>query len=430
MLPNSAASSSADHARGRAFASRRRRCRCQMSVAIAMAALLVISLATILVLQMMPGRPGVGARSALRAAKQRVVKALEAAQDGGWPPAKKRANGQGESRPPVQEDDRHHLDEGSFGNVGGVGQPVPPAPLVAAVMDKDKDKDKDKENVEMEYVNERWRGNNYVRQRGVLPYERCGAGQFSPGPRPTISDFQFAGETYSLVMLGATTWGASDETGKPTAAESVQLLLYWQHKKDRCDVVHASKHCILPDFSPPPRLRCRIQGEDGGWKDGWRDPRPNSTKYRLNVPVDPVYCPLPRGVDSLQDRFVLELQFGDEAGEHVTTRVDMCYLHVRRAVEVYPTPLSPLLFSSPSHRRLGFLHVGLILVSRFVLTIADADADAHVVVVFWATRSQSAWRLNLDTARILNTGPGTLPLTATQCWRASSSGTRGCLAWR
>lgn len=187
----------------------------------------------------------------------------------------------------------------------------------------------------------RWRGNDYVRESGVLPYQRCGAANFSPGPRPIYSEFTHGGSSYTLAVLGVTMWGASDETGKPTRADSVQMALFWQFRDKPCEVVHASKHCIIPDIQPPIKCRVVTSGEGAGeWAEGWRDrSRERILFERQIVPIDSIFCPFPGGAAALSDEFAVELRFGDSfdasaSGSRITASIDICYEHVAKAANV------------------------------------------------------------------------------------------------
>jgi len=107
----------------------------------------------------------------------------------------------------------------------------------------------------------RWRGNNYVMESGILPYQRCGTDTFAPGSRPLVAHFQYEGAEYDVAFLGMTFWGGTDETGRPTEVSNVSLLLFWQYASGDCDQVHFSGHCFIPQTFPP--IHCRVRGASG-----------------------------------------------------------------------------------------------------------------------------------------------------------------------
>jgi hypothetical protein len=183
-----------------------------------------------------------------------------------------------------------------------------------------------------------------VRERQIRTHAHTLAGSGA-----SYSAFSHNQTMYDLVVLGATVWGSSDVSGKPTSAHAVQLLVYFQEKDKACLSVHYARHCYLPPVSPP--VMCRVRHVDTKWSHAYRpvndslgvnhnhssshnassSPHIHSTSLasatvtkkrgkknntlpdeKANIPVDTVYCPLPSGLETLKnDQFQLELRMGD-----------------------------------------------------------------------------------------------------------------------
>ena len=146
----------------------------------------------------------------------------------------------------------------------------------------------------------RWRGNNYVRDNGLLPYQLCSANQVFPGPQRSTTTFSHNGQTYSAVLIAASAWGESMLSGQPLRTDAIELLVTYSEANLPCKIT-MTIHCAISDVQPP--IACRFGASSSMW-------RPGSISTGLYVGV--VRCPL--GINSsLPDATGIEIAFGDRA---------------------------------------------------------------------------------------------------------------------
>jgi len=177
---------------------------------------------------------------------------------------------------------------------------------------------------------ERWRGNQYIRANGILPYGLCGSGSDEREPGVELTAVT-GGKGWAFTTLAANAWGESDEKGKPVRGDHIQVLMYYQkkggrpcHKMDR----NPYMHCVMPlkEFD----FECRIGL--GEWQQAWR--RPDRSLKDQTVAQDILHCNLTNGVAELRDKFGVEFRVRDPADGSLvgksTIKLDVCYMHVKK----------------------------------------------------------------------------------------------------
>ena len=164
----------------------------------------------------------------------------------------------------------------------------------------------------------RWRGNNYIADGGLLPYQRCGAADFAPGPPRVFSPpFAHAGRAYRLVASALSLWGATTRRGRPTRAPvRAELLVTIALDGEPCAKAHWH-HCATERIAPP--ARCRLAG-----KAAWLPARLRHTQRAIkdlnrdlnqweSVMASTIDCYL--GPDFAPgDEFALEFEVGGGGG--------------------------------------------------------------------------------------------------------------------
>jgi len=194
----------------------------------------------------------------------------------------------------------------------------------------------------------RWRGNNYVRDDGILPYQRCNASDFYPGAAHIYSSFWYNNGQFTLVNTAATVWGESDETGKPISLKGVDLLVYFKRSNKGCKR-NVGVHCIIePETHPQvicaytdPKTKMHVK-VDGIIKDVLgTQPKQMLDLFKddfkpKDLPSTTIHCPftdvnwiLQSGVGS--QALTIELYVGDDKS---ASYVDLCYEHVEKPDEL------------------------------------------------------------------------------------------------
>jgi hypothetical protein len=105
----------------------------------------------------------------------------------------------------------------------------------------------------------RWRGNNYIRDDGVLPYQLCGADEGFPGPRRSATTFSHGGRTYAAVLTATSVWGESLPSGQPLSVATLEFLVFFSEASRRCEIFGhniAWGHCLTPKVQPA--IACRF----------------------------------------------------------------------------------------------------------------------------------------------------------------------------
>jgi hypothetical protein len=177
----------------------------------------------------------------------------------------------------------------------------------------------------------RWRGNAYVMDGGLLPYQRCAAGDFAPGPGRVFSGpFLHQNTSYRLAATALSFWGRSSRRGRPTRDPvRAELLVTIAKNGEPCAKAHWH-HCATEQIEPP--ARCRLEGE-AGW-------RPASLGYSkraikdLNVDLNRFESIMASTLDchlgpdfAFRDSFALEFEVG-EGSSAAAFAVPACYQHV------------------------------------------------------------------------------------------------------
>jgi hypothetical protein len=145
----------------------------------------------------------------------------------------------------------------------------------------------------------RWRGNAYIRDDGLLPFQLCDADKAFPGPRRSAAGFSQDGREYRAVLTAASVWGESLPQGQPLRADAVELLMFFFEAGKSCPYTSDPPHCVLPPVSP--RVACQMM--DRSWHSG-------SIKTHRSVAV--VRCPVELNT-VLPDSFDVILALGDRA---------------------------------------------------------------------------------------------------------------------
>jgi hypothetical protein len=107
-------------------------------------------------------------------------------------------------------------------------------------------------------------------------------------------------------ILAASVWGGSEDSGKPTVASNVSLLIFYQNWQQMCKLMAPASHvhCVLP-----PGLGLMFDCKVGGGK--WqRATRITRTRNRTApfwtgdpaIATDTIYCDIDNGLPELKDK--------------------------------------------------------------------------------------------------------------------------------
>jgi hypothetical protein len=184
----------------------------------------------------------------------------------------------------------------------------------------------------------RWRGNAYIAEGGLLPYQRCGAGDFAPGP-PRVFSAAFAheGARYRLAASALSFWGATTPRGRPTSAPvRAELLVTIVREGEPCRKAHWH-HCATELVAP--RARCRLAGEAawlparvGASKRTIRDLNPDLNRFD-SIMASTINCRLgSAGSAGLPDAFAVEFEVGEAPAARFA--VPACYQHVEAPLDL------------------------------------------------------------------------------------------------
>ena len=114
---------------------------------------------------------------------------------------------------------------------------------------------------------QRWRGNSYIRDGGILPYQRCHATDFYPGPSHRFQSFTHEGRGYRAVVTSATVWGQSAEDGEPIEVVEAEIMTFYTEEGKVCLLPPDAKglHCSIAIIQPT--VHCRVLSL-GEWRRG------------------------------------------------------------------------------------------------------------------------------------------------------------------
>jgi hypothetical protein len=166
----------------------------------------------------------------------------------------------------------------------------------------------------------RWRGNNYVMEDGLLPFQLCSAVEhLQRDIDPVSSHFIHEDTVYHLLITAASAWGETDPNGRPVAMKTLELLTFFTEAgmPVRLD---AGQHCKAAPIVPP--VLCSLDGLE--WWEGSVQNHAQSSAGGLPRVALSTQCPAPAGWLP-PDRFTLFLRFSD-GPEAVTA--EWCYEHV------------------------------------------------------------------------------------------------------
>lgn len=177
----------------------------------------------------------------------------------------------------------------------------------------------------------RWRNNSYIRDDGLLPFQRCNSEEFYPGPMRLYGKFTHSdGIVYNLVATALSVFGQTDLSGKPTEAPAhAELLVYFQPSGKGCRII-GMLHCATELIRPT--VVCRRRGT-AEWMKGKADFLNATITSRVQpfewIALASLICPLGPGLE-LTDAFEIEWRVG---GSSVSTEqaeffTDVCYHHV------------------------------------------------------------------------------------------------------
>ena len=240
---------------------------------------------------------------------------------------------------------------------------------------------------------DRWRGNQYVRDDGILPWRMCMSD--SPEYRPKAWEWgrevAWKGKRLGFSILAASVWGDSDDSGKPTAASNVSLLIFYQNWQDMCQRMNPASHvhCVLPSGLGL-MFDCKVGG--GEWRRATRISRTRNKTAPFwtgdpMIATDTIYCDIDNGLSELKDKIQVSLRvYGDDAAtEPLTQReaqVDVCYTHVNQTwpVAVCTEPM----FGFEAHSKFWYGNAaanssGHSLIDEFIVahTMQGAKVNMH-----------------------------------------------------
>jgi hypothetical protein len=196
------------------------------------------------------------------------------------------------------------------------------------------------------FTSHRWRDNHYVHEGGrILPYTRCNANQFHPGPSKKFVSFKHLGRSYFMMITAASVWGKSEVyTGQPLEVHEIELLGYISGLSSNCSrCCEGKEHCVTTVFPEEryPTIRCVLQDPF----DGKEIEFDGSIVYPQNLggppeignsrPTIGVVCNIRSNRnltvhsarDLLLDHFEVKVIVNDDILKS-SVNVDMCYQHV------------------------------------------------------------------------------------------------------
>ena len=177
----------------------------------------------------------------------------------------------------------------------------------------------------------RWRGNSYIREGGILPYQRCHATDFYPGPPHLFQSFTHEGRGYRAVVTSATLWGQSAGDGEPIDVVEAEIMTFYTEEGKVCLLPPDAKgiHCSIAIIRPT--VHCRV-GLIGEWIQGKVDFISHDNVMVTPVPLASIHCPLT--ITDIKDEFIVEVRLGDESFGQETMLIDFCYEHVDAEVPI------------------------------------------------------------------------------------------------
>ncbi len=206
-------------------------------------------------------------------------------------------------------------------------------------------------------VHSRWRGNNYVNEDGILPYQRCNANHFHPGAVPILSEFYVHDHPHDVLISAISTWGAADPTGEPLALNSIDILVFYNTRDSPC--TRYDNHCCVNSTAKSidelPSITCSHQQEQvqGKWnftamyngnhytsdkidgefiREDYRVLRENP----LRPPSVTITCPFKQHSILSLDKFPVTLTLTDKFSmkKSTSTIIDVCYEAVEELSDV------------------------------------------------------------------------------------------------
>jgi hypothetical protein len=231
----------------------------------------------------------------------------------------------------------------------------------------------------------RWRGNGYIRDGGILPYQRCHATDFYPGPPQRFQTFGHGGREYRAVSTSASVWGKSAEDGEPIEAFEVEVMSFYTEAGKVCLLPPDAKgiHCSVAIIRPAVMCKVKSSISADEWRRGSVDFVAHDNVMVTPVPLASIHCPLM--ISDLADKFEVEIVLGDARNDHKETMlIDLCYEHVESEVPIVLCTEGLYGFSLDStfwggKPRFPF---GSTLLDAFILHNADEIGARIVINVF------------------------------------------------
>ncbi len=189
-----------------------------------------------------------------------------------------------------------------------------------------------KRNSECEQASGRWDENQYLHEDGILPWQRCGATDFTPGSKPLETTFMHDDRLHSIVLTAASVWGTSDAaTGEPISMQRVEFLMFMKVAGKRCQR-DSGNHCCYNPKGNLPHVECRILNDS--WIKGYVmvTPRYRDLKHERKMDactaVFTMECPYPYArLLSFNDVSTVQLRIGKDRS---ILGIDLCYQLVKK----------------------------------------------------------------------------------------------------
>jgi hypothetical protein len=158
----------------------------------------------------------------------------------------------------------------------------------------------------------------YISDDGILPYASCDSlKDRTAASLVTQGKFVHDGKELRLLVVAASVFGASSESGKPLLFSSVEFLVFFKNDGVLC-TLDGGLHCKnaeLPNNSPF-QITCEISGLTVAGKLKWFP--------ELAV----ISCPFPANTRAMPDNWNVMLKVGN--GLRKPLRIPICYQHVQR----------------------------------------------------------------------------------------------------
>jgi len=178
----------------------------------------------------------------------------------------------------------------------------------------------------------RWRGNNYVNEDGILPFQLCHANDFYPGSKRLFPKFVHDGKEYQMIITAATVFGRTNKFGEPIYVKKIDFLAFFQESENECD--YQKFQCLVSRLRRRPRTSCIFGNHLTLPGATYRVKKNQFVEFPTKLgsaAVAVVECKIEKHIEEIreifEDHFEIKLIIGDN---NETATADICYQHVTK----------------------------------------------------------------------------------------------------